>query len=87
MSGILLTDDGRYILQLRDTMPQIFFPGHWSCIGGAVEMGETEEQALICKLKEELDIEIQVGEAAFFTWSTFGFIGHGTIFRSFFRSL
>ena len=34
----------------------------WEFVGGKVEMGESKQQALIRECKEELDIEICVGE-------------------------
>ena len=34
----------------------------WEFVGGKVEPGETQEQALIRECREELDIELAVGE-------------------------
>lgn len=34
----------------------------WEFVGGKVEPGETKQQALIRECREELDIEIRVGE-------------------------
>ncbi len=34
----------------------------WEFVGGKVEPGETREQALIRECREELDIELEVGE-------------------------
>ena len=34
----------------------------WEFVGGKVEQGETKEQALIRECREELDIELAVGE-------------------------
>ena len=52
--AILVTPDGRYLVQLRDDIPGIFFPGHWGGFGGGVEAGETAEQAIIREMEEEL---------------------------------
>ena len=38
------------------------FKGGWEFPGGKVEAGETPEEALIREVREELDIEIAVGE-------------------------
>jgi len=44
-------------MQLRDTKPHIFYPGHWGLFGGAVDEGETEVEALKRELAEELEFE------------------------------
>ena len=38
------------------------FKGGWEFPGGKIEEGETSEQALAREIKEELEINIQVGE-------------------------
>ena len=53
--AILLLEDGRYVMQLRDNIPNIFYPGHWGCFGGAVEPGESPLRALKRELVEELE--------------------------------
>lgn len=56
-------------MQLRDDRPDIFYPDHWGCFGGAIETGETAEQALIRELKEELSFQprdpVQIGRFVF----------------------
>src|SRR3954470_23042017 len=54
VAALLVLDDGRYILQLRDNKPQIFYPDHWGLFGGAVDEGEHEVEALQRELREEL---------------------------------
>ena len=56
-AAIIVTEDGRYLLQLRDDIPQIWYPGHWGLFGGAVDAGEDEIQALRRELQEELELE------------------------------
>lgn len=38
------------------------FKGYWEFPGGKMEVGETQEEALLREIKEELNINIQVGE-------------------------
>ncbi len=66
-AALLATPDGRYLMQLRDDKPGLRLAGHWALFGGAVEPGETEEQALRRELREELDYE--AGEVRWFTRS------------------
>ena len=58
VAALLMLADGRYIMQLRDIEPHIFYPGHWGLFGGAVDDGETEAQALKRELSEELGFEV-----------------------------
>jgi hypothetical protein len=46
VAALLILDDGRYVMQLRDTLPTIFYPDHWGCFGGAVGDGEAPLAAL-----------------------------------------
>lgn len=50
-----MLEDGRYIMQLRDVLPSIFYPDHWGCFGGAVGDGETPLAAMKRELGEELE--------------------------------
>jgi 8-oxo-dGTP pyrophosphatase MutT (NUDIX family) len=56
VAAIITSDDGRYLMQLRDDIPGIFYPGHWGCFGGAVDRGENELLALQRELAEELEM-------------------------------
>ncbi len=58
-AALLMTEDGRYLLQLRDDIPPIWYPGHWGLFGGSVEPGEAEVDALRRELREELEFEMQ----------------------------
>lgn len=49
--------DGKFLLQLRDSNPQIAHPNSWGLFGGAVESGESYEQSAMRELFEELKIK------------------------------
>jgi len=38
------------------------FKGWWEFLGGKIEEGETPEQALVREIREELTVEIEVGD-------------------------
>jgi len=65
VAAIILTDDGQYLLQHRDDIPEIWFPDHWGCFGGAVDAGEDPIAALKRELYEEIEFEPK--EIAYFT--------------------
>jgi 8-oxo-dGTP pyrophosphatase MutT (NUDIX family) len=54
-AAIMVTPDGRYLMQLRDNKPSIIIPDHWALFGGTVDPGETAEAALRRELLEELE--------------------------------
>jgi 8-oxo-dGTP pyrophosphatase MutT (NUDIX family) len=56
VAAIITVEDGRYLMQLRDDIPRIFYPGHWGCFGGAVGPGESGSEALRRELAEELEM-------------------------------
>lgn len=53
-AALLATEDGRYLMQLRDDKPGLRLANHWALFGGAVEAGETGEATLRRELREEL---------------------------------
>lgn len=50
----ILQQDGKFLMQLRDDNPNIFYPGHWAFFGGHLESGETAEVGLRRELVEEI---------------------------------
>jgi 8-oxo-dGTP pyrophosphatase MutT (NUDIX family) len=58
VAALLVLEDGRYIVQLRDDIPNIWYPGHWGLFGGGVDAGEDELAALRRELREELELEV-----------------------------
>ncbi|MEM8811180.1 MAG: NUDIX domain-containing protein [Pseudomonadota bacterium] len=85
--ALMVDEDDRYVMQLRDAIPTIFFPDHWGCFGGALEPGESYEDGLIRELHEELDIDVSDMPIAVFTDFSFdfGFAGGGIVHRRFFE--
>ena len=51
--ALITLEGGRYLVQLRDDVPEIFYPGHWGLFGGAIEPGEQPMEALYRELREE----------------------------------
>lgn len=54
VAGVILVQDGAVLLQHRDDIPTIRFPGCWAIFGGHVEAGETPEEAARREVEEEL---------------------------------
>jgi 8-oxo-dGTP pyrophosphatase MutT (NUDIX family) len=63
-AALLVLEDGQYLLQLRDDIPPIWYPGHWGLFGGGVDPGEDALAALRRELREELGLDM--GEARHF---------------------
>ncbi|MBA2686666.1 MAG: NUDIX domain-containing protein [Gemmatimonadaceae bacterium] len=84
VAALLVTEDGRYVMQLRDLIPNIFFPGHWGCFGGGVVPGESPVEALKRELSEE--IEFVPDGVSEFTRFDFDFsrLGHSAVYRIYF---
>jgi 8-oxo-dGTP pyrophosphatase MutT (NUDIX family) len=68
-SAILVTPDGRYLMQLRDNNPEISFPCFFCFFGGALEPGEDPEAGLRRELGEELEME--AGDISYFSQLAF----------------
>lgn len=86
VAAILVTPDGRYLLQLRDDKPGIWDPGRWGCFGGSVDQGEAPEEALLRELGEELELN-PAAPVRYFTqvaWD-YGPWGHGIKLRRYFE--
>ena len=84
-AAIIVLDDGRYLLQLRDNKAGIFFPGHWGLFGGGVAAGEKPSEGLRRELDEELGLK--VGEMRRLTRFEFDLVPMGLprIYREFFE--
>jgi 8-oxo-dGTP diphosphatase len=50
----ILYQNGQFLMQLRDNIPGILYPGYWGLFGGHLEPGETPEIAVRRELLEEI---------------------------------
>lgn len=50
----ILYRDGQFLMQLRDNIPTILYPGYWGLFGGHIEPGESPEEAVYRELVEEI---------------------------------
>lgn len=75
--GAMIERDGRYLITQRK--PTATLPLLWEFPGGRVEPGETDEETLKRELREEMAIEISVGERAMFV--THAYEGYDIDFR------
>jgi 8-oxo-dGTP diphosphatase len=55
---VIITDDRRLLMHLRDDFPHIDHPGTWAGFGGATEDGETADEAIRREVLEETGIEL-----------------------------
>jgi 8-oxo-dGTP pyrophosphatase MutT (NUDIX family) len=84
VAALIVVENGRYLLQRRDRIEDIWYPDHWGLFGGAIEPGEDPEQALARELLEEL--EFRFSAATLFARFDFNLHGLGlaTYFRAFY---
>ena len=55
----ILPYDGKFLMQLRDNIPTILYPGLWGLFGGHIEAGETPEVAVEREIFEEIGYQIR----------------------------
>jgi 8-oxo-dGTP diphosphatase len=58
--GAMIERGGKYLITQRP--PTATLPLLWEFPGGRVEAGETDEEALARELREEMDLQVRVGE-------------------------
>ena len=61
VTAAILEKDGKILIAKREKGDELF-AGLWEFPGGKIEEGETPEECMARELKEELDIEVEVGE-------------------------
>ena len=59
VSLIILRNNHRLLMYLRDDKPSIPFPNYWSLIGGGIEKNETPYEALNREIQEEINSKIE----------------------------
>lgn len=55
----IIYHQGRYLMQLRDDIPGILYPGVWGLFGGHLEFGEEPEAGLKRELIEEIGYRVK----------------------------
>ncbi len=60
VAALIENDECQVLLTQR--RPEAFMPLKWEFPGGKVEPGESDSRALVREIKEELGIEVEVGE-------------------------
>lgn len=58
--GAVITDQKMVLCALRGE--QMALPGMWEFPGGKLEAGETDAQALVREINEELECQVEIGE-------------------------
>jgi 8-oxo-dGTP pyrophosphatase MutT (NUDIX family) len=56
VAAILIGKKNRFLLQKRDDVNDIYFPGYWGLFGGKIENFETSEDAIRREIFEELGV-------------------------------
>ncbi|WP_309736837.1 NUDIX hydrolase [Chamaesiphon sp. OTE_75_metabat_556] len=55
----ILPYEGKFLMQLRDNIPTILYPGLWGLFGGHIEAGETPEVAVEREVLEEIGYQLK----------------------------
>ena len=61
VTAAIIEKEGKILIAKRKAGDDLF-SGLWEFPGGKIEEGETPEECIARELKEELDIEVEVGE-------------------------
>lgn len=55
----IIYQNGKYLMQLRDNIPNILYPGVWGLFGGHLDPGEEPEAGLKRELIEEINYSVE----------------------------
>ena len=73
IAGVLIIQDGQYVVQKRDDIPTIAEPGMLALWGGAAENDETPIEAGVRELLEETGLSVAVSDLQYVTnYETYG---------------
>jgi 8-oxo-dGTP diphosphatase len=56
----ILHCENKFLMQLRDNIPNIVYPGYWGLFGGHLEPGETPEIAVQREVLEEIGYQLPI---------------------------
>lgn len=56
--AIIANRRGDLLLHLRDDLPNVAWPAHWSLLGGGTDDGETSAEAIVRELDEEAGLTV-----------------------------
>ncbi len=76
----ILHREGKLLMQLRDDIPTILYPGLWGLFGGHMEAGETPEVAVVREIAEEIDYALPAD------FSKFGIYADEKVYRNIFHA-
>jgi 8-oxo-dGTP diphosphatase len=76
----LLYREGKLLMQLRDNIPTILYPGLWGLFGGHMEAGETPEIAVVREIAEEIGYDLPPD------FSKFGIYADDQVYRNIFHA-
>jgi 8-oxo-dGTP diphosphatase len=76
----LLYRENKLLMQLRDNIPTILYPGLWGLFGGHIEAGETPEIAVVREIAEEIVYDLP-GD-----FQKFGIYGDEVVHRHIFHA-
>lgn len=55
----IIYQEGKFLMQLRDNIPTILYPGIWGLFGGHIEPGETPEAGVKREIREEINYLVE----------------------------
>jgi 8-oxo-dGTP diphosphatase len=74
----ILYREGQLLMQLRDDIPTILYPGIWGLFGGHIEADETPEVAVVREIAEEIGYALPAG------FRKFGIYADEKVYRNIF---